>query len=229
MAKAASDLRDKAMRAVGYETGLRPTELLTLNVGSVVFDDRGTRLHIKRGNTGSRIARRITSVSLLVRYLEAHPFRNESSSPLWLTGCTNYMKHRLSWIRWNRSLNHVAERAGVKERVFNPMLRHDSASRNVKFLTDSELKQIYGWSMSGKLPAVCVRLSGGDMDDKLTAIYSGEEIEPIKPEFAPIICSRCNEKVSRGMVYCPKCVSPLDEAARSRMQVEDEKTRDQRI
>jgi predicted amidophosphoribosyltransferase len=54
-------------------------------------------------------------------------------------------------------------------------------------------------------------------------------VEPIKPEFAPIICPRCNEKASRGMVYCPRCASPLDEAARSRMQVEDETTRDELI
>jgi hypothetical protein len=31
------------------------------------------------------------------------------------------------------------------------------------------------------------------------------------------------------MVYCPRCASPLDEAARSRMQVEDETTRDELI
>ena len=185
MIKAATSLRDKAMLAVGYEAGLSATELLTLNVGSVVFDDRGARLHIERGKTGSRVVRLITSVSLLARYLEVHPFRNEPSSPLWLTESTNYMNHRLSWVRWNRSLKQVAESAGVKKRVFNHMLRHGSATRNAKFLTDSELKLMYGWSMSSKMPAVYVHLSGKDLDDKLTALYSGEKVEPTKPEFAP--------------------------------------------
>ncbi len=227
MIKAATNLRDKAMLAVGYEAGLRATELLTLNVGSVVFDDRGARLHIERGKTGSRVVRLITSVSLLARYLEVHHFRNEQSSPLWLTESTNYMNHRLSWIRWNRCLKQVAERAGVKKRVFNHMLRHGSATRNAKFLTDSELKLMYGWSMSSKMPAVYVHLSGRDLDDKLTALYGGEKVGPIKPEFAPIICPRCNEKASRGMVYCPRCASPLDEGDRSRMQVEDETTKEE--
>ncbi|MDG6926680.1 MAG: tyrosine-type recombinase/integrase [Nitrososphaerota archaeon] len=227
MIKAATNLRDKAMLAVGYEAGLRATELLTLNIGSVVFDDRGARLHIERGKTGSRVVRLITSVSLLARYLEVHPFRNEPSSPLWLTESTNYMNHRLSWVRWNRCLKQVAQRAGVKKRVFNHMLRHGSATRNAKFLTDSELKLMYGWSMSSKMPAVYVHLSGRDLDDKLTALYAGKEVEPIKPEFTPIICPRCNERASRGMVYCPKCASPLDDVARSRMQVEDETTRDE--
>ncbi len=227
MIKAATSLRDKAMLAVGYEAGLRATELLTLNIGSVVFDDRGARLHIERGKTGSRVVRLITSVSLLARYLEVHPFRNEPSSPLWLTESTNYKNQRLSWVRWNRCLKQLALRAGVKKRVFNHMLRHGSATRNAKFLTDSELKLMYGWSMSSKMPAVYVHLSGRDLDDKLTALYSGEKVEPTKPEFAPIICPRCNEKASRGMVYCPRCASPLDEGARSRMQVEDESTREE--
>jgi integrase/recombinase XerD len=227
MIKAATNLRDKAMLAVGYEAGLRATELLTLNVGSVVFDDRGARLHIERGKTGSRVVRLITSVGLLARYLEVHPFRNEQSSPLWLTESTNYMNHRLSWIRWNRCLKQVAKRAGVKKRVFNHMLRHGSATRNAKFLTDSELKLMYGWSMSSKMPAVYVHLSGRDLDDKLTALYGGEKAKPSKPEFAPIICPRCNEKASRGMVYCPRCASPLDEGDRSRMQVEDETTKEE--
>ncbi len=222
MIKAAISLRDKAMLAVGYEAGLRATELLTLNVGSLVFDDRGARLHIERGKTGSRVVRLITSVSLLARYLEVHPLRKEPSSPLWLTESTNYMNHRLSWIRWNRCLKQVAQRAGVKKRVFNHMLRHGSATRNAKFLTDSELKLMYGWSMSSKMPAVYVHLSGRDLDDKLTAIYTGERIEPIKPDFAPVICPRCNEKASRGMVFCPKCATPLDPRERSKMTVEDE-------
>ena len=227
MIKAATSLRDKSMLAVGYEAGLRATELLTLNVGSAVFDDRGARLHIERGKTGSRVVRLITSVSLLARYLEVHPFRNEPSSPLWLTESTNYKNRRLSWIRWNRCLKGVAQRAGVKKRVFNHMLRHGSATRNAKFLTDSELKLMYGWSMSSKMPAVYVHLSGRDLDDKLTALFAGREMEPTKPEFAPLICPRCSEKASRGMVYCPKCASPLEAEARSRMQVQDETMREE--
>ena len=91
------------------------------------------------------------------------------------------------------------------------MLRHGSATRNAKFLTDSELKLMYGWSMSSKMPAVYVHLSGRDLDDKLMALYGGERVEPSRPTFSPRICPRCNETASSGMVYCPKCVSPLDE------------------
>ncbi|MDH2900244.1 MAG: tyrosine-type recombinase/integrase [archaeon] len=41
MIGAADRLRDKAMLSVGYEAGLRATELLLLNIGDISFDERG--------------------------------------------------------------------------------------------------------------------------------------------------------------------------------------------
>ena len=221
MIRTATSQRDKAMLAVGFEAGLRATELLTLNVGSVSFDDRGARLHVEKGKTGSRVVRLVSSPKLLSQHLETHPFRNDPDVPLWLTESTNYMNRRLSWVRWNRRLKQIARGAGIKKRIFNHMLRHGSATRNAKFLTDSELKVMYGWSMSSKMPAVYVHLSGKDLDDKLTALYSGIKIEQ-KPEFTPVICPRCSEKASPGMLYCPRCATPLDPRERGRMTIEEE-------
>jgi integrase len=68
---------------------------------------------------------------------------------------------------WNRRLKHIARQAGITKRVFNHMLRHGSATRNAQFLTDSELKIMYGWAMGSKMPAVYVHLSGKDLDGKL--------------------------------------------------------------
>ena len=225
MIETATSLRDKAMLAVGFEAGLRATELLSLNVGSITFDDRGAKLRVERGKTGSRTVSLISSVKLLSQYLQTHTFRHDVYAPLWLTESNNYANHRLSWVRWNRRLKQVAKQTGIKKRIFNHMLRHGSATRNAKFLTDSELKLMYGWSMSSKMPAVYVHLSGRDLDDKLTSPYGGQEIEQAKPEFAPIICPRCSETASPGMLYCPRCASPLDPKERSKVAIEDESVR----
>ena len=225
MIKATTSLRDKAMLAVGFEAGLRATELLSMNVGSIVFDDRGAKLRVEKGKTGSRTVRLISSVKLLSQYLQTHSFRHDVYAPLWLTESNNYANHRLSWVRWNRRLKQLAKQAGIKKRIFNNMLRHGSATRNAKFLTDSELKLMYGWSMSSKMPAVYVHLSGRDLDDKLTSLYGGQKVEQSKPEFVPVICPRCSEKASPGMLYCPRCASPLGMEERSRIATEDESIR----
>ena len=105
------------------------------------------------------------------------------------------------------------------------MFRHGSATRNAKFLTDSELRLMYGWSMSSRTPATYIHLSGGDLDRKYQAVYSGRPVEPPKPEFAPVICPRCKEKASPGMAYCPKCATPLDRSERAKMAIQEESTR----
>ncbi len=225
MIKTASTLRDKAMLSVGFEAGLRATELLLLDVGDVTFDDRGARVRVK-GKTGERIVRLIASATLLSQYIQMHTRRADPSSPLWITQSTNYKNYRVSWTMWNRRLKYIARQSGISKRVFNHMLRHGSATRNAQFLTDSELKVMYGWAMGSKMPAVYVHLSGKDLDGKLSALYSGRPVEPPKPEFAPAICPRCSERASPGMLYCPRCASPLDPREQSRIILEDQTIRE---
>jgi site-specific recombinase XerD len=88
MIKVANHLRDKTMLSVGYEAGLRASELLTMSVGDVIFDDLGARIKVK-GKTGERTIRLICSSSLLSRYLETHPFKESPSMPLWGSLATN--------------------------------------------------------------------------------------------------------------------------------------------
>ncbi len=67
-----------------------------MNVGHISFDDKGALVRVS-GKTGGRTVRLISSVSILTRYLETLPLRNEPDSPLWLSNATNYMNHRLKW------------------------------------------------------------------------------------------------------------------------------------
>ncbi len=53
MIKASDVLRDKTMIAVGFEAGLRASELLTIRVGDLSFDELGARVKVK-GKTGEK-------------------------------------------------------------------------------------------------------------------------------------------------------------------------------
>ena len=80
--RAACTTRDKALISVAAELGARVSELLLLKVGDVQFDDAGALVHIRRGKTGARTLRLITSVDHLARYLETHRFRSDPNAPL---------------------------------------------------------------------------------------------------------------------------------------------------
>jgi integrase/recombinase XerD len=226
MVKAAKSVMKKAFIALRAEVGPRPGEGLLLRVGDLQFDDAGALLHIRRGKTGSRTVRLISSAPYLADYLSMHPYRTDPQAPLWLTTSTNHLNEPLSWVAANRIVKEVAAEAGIKKpRATLYMFRHGSATRNAKYLTDSELKLLYGWSGGSRMPAVYVHLSGGDLDEKIQSVYSGKHVEPSKPNFAPTICPRCQEKASPGMLYCPRCATPLDQAERAKIAVQEENTK----
>jgi integrase/recombinase XerD len=223
LVSAADKLRDKAMLSVGYEGGFRASELLLMNVGDVTLDERGARVKV-RGKTGERRVRLISSAPILGEYLDVHPLRDNPSAPLWLNESTNSCHRRLGWAGWDRQLKYIASKAKIKKRRFyNHLLRHGSATAAAKYLSDSQLKIRYGWSMGSRMPAVYVHLSGQDLDEKLEEIYAGRPIQLSKPQFAPIMCIRCGEPNTPGVRYCKKCGTPLiaEEIERTRVAVDE--------
>jgi site-specific recombinase XerD len=209
--KCSTRLRDKCMLSVAFERGLRPSELLLLNVGDVTFDAMSARIRVRKSKTGERLLRIIAGASLLGRYLESHPLKDNPAAPLWVNESTNHMNERLTWTAWNRIMKEVAQKAGVNgKRIHHYLLRHGSATEAAKLFTDSELKILYGWTMSSRMPATYIHLSARDIDPKLEKIYSGKPLEPARPEFSPSICPRCGEKNSPGIRFCGRCGTPLE-------------------
>jgi integrase/recombinase XerD len=229
MIRAADNYRDKAILAVEGELGLRTGELLGLRVGDVAIDDFGALLNVERGKTGPRRLRSIAAVQYLAEYLANHPQRDDPGAPLWVTRSTSFLGQPLKWVALSRMVRATAKKAGiVKPRAYPYMLRHGSATRNAKHLTDSELKLMYGWSMGSRMPAVYVHLSGGDLDEKYRQVYgTGKPLEPPKPSFAPTVCPRCREMAAPGMLYCPKCAAPLDETERAKMRLQEQTSRNE--
>jgi integrase/recombinase XerD len=231
MMKASSKLRDKTMLSVGYEAGLRATELLGMNLYDVSFDGKRAKIRV-RGKTGERTVRLISSAPLLARYLEemiptngggGRIKNNGENRALWTSQSLNYRGRRLTWLSWSRILKQLAKDAGLgNRRIYNHLLRHSSATANAGFLTESELKLLYGWSGSSKMPAVYVHLHGKDLDQKLQAIYSGRQVEMQKPEFTPIICARCSEKNTPGFRFCSRCGTPLGQSELVQSSIEME-------
>jgi integrase/recombinase XerD len=229
MVKAVDTLRDKAFLAAYGEMGGRPSEFLLLRIGDLAFDDDGVVVTVRQGKTGWRTLRLISSAAYLADYVSTHTFRNDPNAPLWVTTSTNHLNEPMSWVAADRIVKAAGAKAGVnKGRCHMYMFRHGSATRNAKFLTDAELRLMFGWSPASKVPSRYIHLSGGDLDAKYRAVYgSGKPVEPAKPQFAPVICPRCQEKGSPGMRFCPKCAAPLEEAERAKLTVREEETRNE--
>jgi len=227
MIRAADRLRDKAFIATYGEMGGRPSEFLLLRIGDLTFDENGVVVQIRQGKTGWRTLRLISSAAYLADHISTHPYRSDPNAPLWLTTSTNHLNQPMSWLAADKLVKEAGSKAGVRKgRCHMYMFRHGSATRNARFLTDAEMRLMFGWSPSSKVPGRYVHLSGGDLDQKYQQVYgSGRPVEPPRPSFAPVICPRCQEKASPGMLYCPRCASPLDQAERAKVAVQEESTK----
>lgn len=210
MIRVAYKIRDKAFIAISNEGGFRIGETLGMKIGDVRFDEHGARAMVT-GKTGPRPVRLITSASLLTRYIEEHPLRDNLQAPLWLSLSRRYPDLRCtSYHSIQIMLKQIAKKAGVNKRVHTHMFRHTAATRDAPLLTEAQLRIKYGWSKSSDSPSTYVHLSARDVDSKLISVYSGKTLEYQKPEFSPIICPRCSERNTPGLKYCGRCGSPLD-------------------
>jgi integrase/recombinase XerD len=224
----ADSLRDKCLISVGFEGGFRASELLMMNIGSVSFDNKGAMVRVS-GKTGGRTVRLISSAPILSKFMETHPLRGSPEAPLWVSAATNYRNRRLKWAALSKMLKRTARCAGLKKRIHNHMLRHGSAIVNAHFLTDSELKVRYGWTMASRMPAIYVHMSSKDIDDKLESFYSNRPVVATSSNasgLATTVCSRCNERNSPGLSFCGRCGTPLSSYLLSKSSIEFESVKD---
>ena len=91
------NIRDKAFIAVHAEAGSRPGEILNLRIGHVEFLKNGGVIINVDGKTGDRPIHLIKSVPHLASWLEAHPYKEDVTSPLWISVANGMYGQNLSY------------------------------------------------------------------------------------------------------------------------------------
>lgn len=100
LVQAADNLRDKALVMTLYESGCRVSELLTMKIKNVSFNENGATITVT-GKTGPRRILLISSAPRLASWLEVHRSKDDPESFLWLTKFNRMTKigyHPLSYV-----------------------------------------------------------------------------------------------------------------------------------
>ncbi|MCK4327023.1 MAG: tyrosine-type recombinase/integrase [Candidatus Diapherotrites archaeon] len=203
LVEACTNPRDKAFVLTLYESGCRISELLTLQVKSVRFDEHGSILRVT-GKTGDRRVRVISAAPAIALWLDNHPTRKgHLFCSLDGTG--------INYSTANVLLRRLAKKAGITKRVNPHGFRHARATSLANKLTEAQMKEFFGWAQSSEMAAVYVHLLGRDVDDALLSIYGVKPPEDARKErFVPRACPRCKETNSPASKYCCRCGSALD-------------------
>ena len=216
IAETATSPRDKAIVMVLYETGCRIGELLSLKMKNVSFDQYGAVLRIT-GKTGDRRVRIISSTSLLTNWISHYENASEPEAPLWPPRSTNYWakSDAAEYASILKLIKTLAQRAGIKKKVYPHLFRHSRATFLASKLTEAQMKEYFGWTQGSEMAATYVHLSGRDVDNALLRLFhitdeNGNKVVEKEPEIKIKTCQRCREHNSPISKYCHKCGNPLD-------------------
>lgn len=219
--------RDKAFVLMLYESGCRIGEILSLTIGNVAFDEFGCILLVN-GKTGQRRVRIIASAPALALWIDNHPLREHPDAPLWLNLGA---KNRCQPVRYGGAislLKELADRAGIRKRLYPHLFRHSRATHLANHLTESQLKQHFGWTQGSNMASVYVHLSGRDVDHALLELNGINLRKEKQPEdFQAIDCPRCKNKNSPISKFCNCCGLALD--IKSAIQLDEARNRADRL
>ena len=223
LAKAADNPRDRAFVLVLYETGCRIGELLTLKMKNVQFDQYGAVLRVT-GKTGDRRVRIISSAPALSSWVGIHAKAEDPEAPLWPPLSTGYKYHQqsLGYESLYLMLKELANRAGVRKKIYPHLFRHSRATALAGKLTEAQMKEYFGWVQASDMASVYVHLSGRNVDDAMLALQGLKKPESDKEDTLKLcFCPRCKEKNSPIAKFCLRCGSPMQ--TQTMMEVEHER------
>lgn len=207
--------RDRALIAVMWETGARPSEYLDLRICDIEDRRHGKKV-VVRGKTGPRRLPLLESVPYLNAWLSQHPAGGNPQAPLWCR--LDDPTRRIDYLYFRKMLRNIARRAGVKKPMYPYIFRHSRATYLANWLTEAQMCEFFGWAQGSGRPRTYVHLSGRDIDATYDRMHGLLEEEKGAPKLSPRRCPRCGEMSRADAKFCSRCGLPLDYEAALEVQ-----------
>lgn len=219
--------RDRALIMVLFEGGFRSGEIVSMEIRSLVFDNKGCVLYTERSKSDRREVRLIDSEPYLRAWINKHPKKDEPEAPLFcgLKPGVNYGEPLTTYtIRY--ILIRIGKLAGIKKRVFPHLFRHSAITERGNENFNITLNALRHGITTSTLQNTYLHQSITDSNKA----YEESKIEQTDEEkykldeerrkTQPKICKRCNLKNEATVLYCARCGLPMSEKAIMKMEEE---------
>ena len=203
--------RLKALIAVHFEAGTRPGEVLSLRLKHVKFDKFGAIISVD-GKTGPRKIRLLKSIPYLSEWMEAHPQKENSESPLWIQVEGKDAGKPMNYFATKQMLQRLCRKAGIEKKITLNLFRHSRATILANKLPESLLRKRQGWTPSSKMPERYVHLIDDDVDEAYLRLHGvikeNKDTDILKD--MPKKCELCGRLNTPNSKICTECNRPLD-------------------
>jgi site-specific recombinase XerD/phage FluMu protein Com len=208
---AADHPRNKALIFVLYESGCRVGEIASRRIKHIQFDKYGAVM-IVDGKTGMRRIRLVSSVPTLSAWLNIHPGRNDTDSPLWTGIGTRNMNRIIDYRTISDMLKKAAIKSGIRKKANPHIFRHSRATFLASHLTEAQLKEMFGWTQGSNMAAIYVHMSGRDTDNAILKLngLGSDERKNEESMLKPVKCPRCEFVNGATSKFCNRCAAPLN-------------------
>ena len=205
MVKVCRTLRDRTLISLLYDSGCRISEVLTLRVRDVTFDEYGAIL-IVNGKTGTRRVRLFgTSVPFLKKWIETRRARRGQDAFVF-TNPRDVNQPPMHYHQALQVVKRAAARAGIAKNVNPHLFRHTRATLLAEHIADAPLEIQMGWVHGSAMTRTYVHLSGKDMDRIILRAYGVEVREERDALDNPLgKCIWCGTQSPLKSKYCLRC------------------------
>jgi site-specific recombinase XerD len=212
---ATTNIRDRALLSMLYESGLRLGEIMEIKLEDIHFE-KETFIDITRSKTTERRIYIFDCVCDLKEWLNVHPYKDNPKEFLFgrirddRRKVGGFKKKTISYQSVLNMVKRVGARAGIKKKVWVHLFRHTSATRDSRRgMPDDLMRLKYGWGRSSQMLNRYRHRNYEDVKnwEKERRGADGEkQIDPHEPKK----CYRCGEMNDWSRTFCEKCLMSLD-------------------
>lgn len=226
MIKVVDSPRNKALISGLPDSGARISEFLGVNVGDIEVNGRDIIIKLQNAKSrNNQLSYRkvllVDSYYYMVQWLRQHPLIDNTKEytdvvnkdiPLFVNYERKNKDKRLSYFQAYNVIRKAGEDAKIKKN-FNPhWFRHSSVKLAESELTDSELRQRFGWERNSQMVGRYSHLSSEDVIEKQRIQHGLEEPDKEKKSNKPIFkeCPKCLQSNNLNITnFCSRCGSAL--------------------
>lgn len=161
LGQACINTRDKAFILCLYEGGCRIGEFLPLQRKDISFDQYGAILNV-HGKTGGRRVRIVQNTRHLTKWLEDMGDKRPDTF-VWQKKNGSMLGAGYA----TKTLKTAATKIGLQKRIHPHLLRHTRATHLADKVSESVLKEFFGWGQGSKMTAVYVHIAGTRTDNAI--------------------------------------------------------------
>ncbi len=209
MINAARHPRDLCLLSILNELGCRVGELLGIDVRHIEDCGEYYRVTIQHSKTTPRKLKLIDSKPFIAKWLNIHPRKEGSNSPLFIKIGSVGIGKRMPYFACRALIRKIAVRAGVDKGVNPHNWRHSTATRYAGHFSYSNLCYWFGWVIGSKTASVYVHLNGRDLDGAVDEMRGKKTVKRFEDTLTVKTCQQCRLENGGINDLCERCGAAL--------------------